>query len=181
MKTISLLFSVVFCATHAPAQVSIALDELIEKHIAAMGGREALERVTSTVMTGSFELPAMRAFGSITIYGKAPNKRMTVIVDDGSTDAYTAARLDALSAERQRGSTCGGNTVKQPCWTATSRCSSDCWRAGAGAGNPCAGGRWPCRRCRRGRPRLRLVACSVWRAMTRARAGFARRRKSTQG
>ncbi|MGQ9918847.1 MAG: hypothetical protein ACUVS7_15670 [Bryobacteraceae bacterium] len=88
MKTISLLFSVAFCATPAPAQVSIALDELIEKHIAAVGGREALGKVTSTVMTGSFELPAMGASGTITIYAKAPNKRMTVINVDGFGEIF---------------------------------------------------------------------------------------------
>ncbi len=70
------------------AQDTISVDELIEKHVAAVGGRAALEKVTSTVMTGSFELPAMGASGSITIYAKAPNKRMTVISIDGFGEIY---------------------------------------------------------------------------------------------
>ncbi len=70
------------------AQDTIAVDELIEKHVAAVGGREALEKVTSTVMTGSFELPAMGATGTITMYAKAPNKRMTVISVDGFGEIY---------------------------------------------------------------------------------------------
>lgn len=65
------------------AQDAISVDELIGKHMAAMGGREALEKVTSLVMTGTFELPAMGASGSITIYQKAPNKRLAVISIDG--------------------------------------------------------------------------------------------------
>lgn len=70
------------------AQDAISVDELIGKHIAAMGGREALEKVTSLVMTGTFELPAMGASGSITIYQKAPNKRLAVISIDGFGEIF---------------------------------------------------------------------------------------------
>lgn len=70
------------------AQDTISVDELIGKHVAAMGGREALEKVTSLVMTGTFELPAMGASGSITIYQKAPNKRLAVINIDGFGEIF---------------------------------------------------------------------------------------------
>ncbi|MCS7043304.1 MAG: hypothetical protein N2036_08640 [Bryobacteraceae bacterium] len=70
------------------AQDAISVDELIEKHIAAMGGREAMSKVSSLVMTGSFELPAMGASGTITIYQKAPNKRLAVINIDGFGEIY---------------------------------------------------------------------------------------------
>ncbi len=70
------------------AQDSISVDEVIQKHIAALGGREALEKVASTVMTGSFELPAMGASGTITVYAKAPNKRLAVINIDGFGEIF---------------------------------------------------------------------------------------------
>lgn len=70
------------------AQDTISVDELIGKHVAAMGGREALEKVTSLVMTGTFELPAMGASGSISIYQKAPNKRLAVINIDGFGEIF---------------------------------------------------------------------------------------------
>lgn len=72
----------------AAAQDAIAVDELIEKHIAAVGGREALGKLSSVVMTGTFEMPAMGASGSITIYQKAPNKRLAVISIDGFGEIY---------------------------------------------------------------------------------------------
>lgn len=70
------------------AQDTPPVDELIEKHIAAVGGREALSKVSSLVMTGSFELPAMGASGTITVYQKAPNKRLTVINIDGFGEIF---------------------------------------------------------------------------------------------
>jgi len=75
-------------AAPAAAQETISPDELIEKHIAALGGREALEKVKSMVMTGSFELPAMGASGTINVYAKAPNKRVAVINVDGFGEIY---------------------------------------------------------------------------------------------
>ncbi len=74
-----------FCVA---AQDTIPVDELIQKHIAAVGGREALEKVKSTVMTGSFELPAMGASGAITVHAKAPNKRLAVINIDGFGEIF---------------------------------------------------------------------------------------------
>jgi hypothetical protein len=79
---------VLFAGLPLAAQETISVDELIEKHIAAMGGREALSKVTSSVMTGSFELPAMGASGSITIYAKAPDKRLAVISIDGFGEIF---------------------------------------------------------------------------------------------
>lgn len=74
-----------FCAS---AQDAISVDELIEKHIAATGGRAALEKVQTMVMTGSFELPAMGASGAIAVHAKAPNKRLAVINVDGFGEIF---------------------------------------------------------------------------------------------
>lgn len=88
MKALSFLLAASMFVAAGTAQDTIAVDELIEKHVAAVGGCEALEKVTSTVMTGSFELPAMGATGTITMYAKAPNKRMTVINIDGFGEIF---------------------------------------------------------------------------------------------
>lgn len=74
-----------FCVA---AQDTISVDELIEKHIAATGGRAALEKVKTMVMTGTFELPAMGASGAITVHAKAPNKRLAVINIDGFGEIF---------------------------------------------------------------------------------------------
>jgi hypothetical protein len=85
-RTLLLLLGAAFLAP--AAQDTLSVDELIEKHIAAVGGREALSKVSSVVMTGSFELPAMGASGTITIYQKAPNKRLSVINIDGFGEIF---------------------------------------------------------------------------------------------
>lgn len=64
-------------------QDTISVDELIEKHIAANGGRAALENFKTMVMTGSFEMPAMGASGAITVHAKTPNNRLAVVNVDG--------------------------------------------------------------------------------------------------
>ncbi len=83
-----LLPALLACCCAAAAQNTIAVDDLIEKHIAATGGREALEKVRTMVMSGSFELPAMGASGAINIFAKAPNKRLAVINVDGFGEIF---------------------------------------------------------------------------------------------
>src|SRR2546422_11657530 len=60
------------------------VDEVLDKYVQAMGGKDALEKVTTRVMKGSIELPATGDAGSIVpgtieIYMKAPNKRMLMV------------------------------------------------------------------------------------------------------
>src|SRR4051812_6573156 len=43
------------------------VDQIIEKHIAAVGGRAAMEKITSRVSKGSVEIPDMGMSGSINI------------------------------------------------------------------------------------------------------------------
>jgi hypothetical protein len=55
------------------------VDQILEKYITAVGGREAMEKVTSRLSTGAFEIPDMGVTGTITISEKAPNKSLAVI------------------------------------------------------------------------------------------------------
>ena len=56
-------------------------DEIIEKHLAAIGGRAALGKITSRVITGSITLstPAGEFSGPIEVMNQAPNKTRTLI------------------------------------------------------------------------------------------------------
>ena len=72
---------VLACAQVARAQTA---DEIIEKSIAAMGGRAALGKVKTRVSTGTITLttPAGDIPGTIEVYQATPNKVRTVIKAD---------------------------------------------------------------------------------------------------
>lgn len=51
-----------------------SVDKILEKYVTALGGKAAIEKLSSRVAKGSFELPAMGASGTFEAFGKAPNK-----------------------------------------------------------------------------------------------------------
>ncbi|HEY6333505.1 MAG TPA: hypothetical protein VI756_29550 [Blastocatellia bacterium] len=53
-------------------------EQLIEKAIAAYGGREAAQKMTSVVMTGTMDISAFGMQGDTQTYRKAPNKVVTL-------------------------------------------------------------------------------------------------------
>ncbi|MGH9801281.1 MAG: hypothetical protein ACRD82_13020, partial [Blastocatellia bacterium] len=62
-----------------PAAALPTVDEILDKHVKAVGGKEAIEKVTSRVEKGTFEMPTFGVSGSIETYAKAPNKRAMFI------------------------------------------------------------------------------------------------------
>jgi len=58
-------------------------DQIMEKSIAASGGREAMKKMSSSIGVGTLEIVAMGANASFEVYMKAPDKRLTVTVVDG--------------------------------------------------------------------------------------------------
>ena len=70
-----------FIAHAAAAQTA---DEIIEKSIAAMGGRAALEKVKTRLMTGELSIgtPVGDISGTLEMYAAVPNKQRTVIKAD---------------------------------------------------------------------------------------------------
>ena len=63
---------------------SLTADQIIEKHLAAIGGREALTKLTSLKATGTFSVdtPMGALGGPLEMLAKAPNKvRTTVRID----------------------------------------------------------------------------------------------------
>ena len=63
----------------AKADAMPSVDQILDKYVQALGGKAAIEKVTSTVVTGTFELPAMSMSGPMEIYAKAPNKNAVII------------------------------------------------------------------------------------------------------
>ncbi|HXG68714.1 MAG TPA: protein kinase [Blastocatellia bacterium] len=56
-----------------------SVDQVLEKYVEAIGGREALQSVTSRVIKGSFEMTDLNLTGTTEAYAKAPNKFLLVI------------------------------------------------------------------------------------------------------
>ena len=54
-------------------------DQVLEKYIAAIGGRAALEKITSRVAKGTLEIADVGVSGSIQISEKAPDKALTIV------------------------------------------------------------------------------------------------------
>lgn len=55
------------------------VDQILDKYVQAMGGKAAIEKLTSRVSKGTFEIAAFGATGSAEIFEKAPNKTASVI------------------------------------------------------------------------------------------------------
>lgn len=65
-------------APQKPAPLPTA-DQIIEKYVQAIGGKAAIEKQTSRVSKGSFEIAAFGASGTAEIFEKAPNKTVAII------------------------------------------------------------------------------------------------------
>ncbi len=55
------------------------VDQVLDKYVEALGGKAAIEKATSRVAKGTFELPEFGANGTVTVYRKAPNKTAVVV------------------------------------------------------------------------------------------------------
>jgi len=90
MKKIFLPLTLLFVLIPFVQQIRAAqnVDEIIEKHLAAMGGRAALEKITSRKATGTVAIttPAGDLPGTVELLHKAPNK----------TRAYVKLDLTAM-------------------------------------------------------------------------------------
>ena len=70
-------------STSAQTPALPTVDQVIEKSIAAVGGRAALEKVTSIRAVGALEVPDFQLKGSIELSQKGPNKALQVVTLDG--------------------------------------------------------------------------------------------------
>lgn len=56
-----------------------ALDVVLAKYVAAIGGRDAQRKITSRVSKGRVDVPDVSFGGKLEVYAKAPNKSLTVM------------------------------------------------------------------------------------------------------
>jgi hypothetical protein len=92
MKFNRLVVAAIFLSFAHVASAQTA-DEIIEKSLAAMGGRAALEKIKTRLTTGELSIgsPAGDINGTVEMYGAMPNKQRTVIKADLS--AFGAGQL----------------------------------------------------------------------------------------
>jgi serine/threonine protein kinase len=55
------------------------IDETLNHYVEALGGRDAIQSVTSRVTKGALEMPELGVAGTVEIYSKAPNKYVFVM------------------------------------------------------------------------------------------------------
>jgi len=63
-----------------------SVDQIMEKSIAAAGGRDSMMKMSSVVGIGNLEISAMGINARFELYMKAPDKRLTVAAVDGYGD-----------------------------------------------------------------------------------------------
>lgn len=60
------------------------VDQILDRYIAAMGGRAVIEKITSRASLGKIEVPSMNLSGTVMIHEKAPDKLLQVVVINGN-------------------------------------------------------------------------------------------------
>jgi outer membrane lipoprotein-sorting protein len=110
-RTVGMLAVAVMFSVPALAQTA---DEVVEKHIAASGGRAAYAKITSRTAAGTITVttPVGDLSGDIEVYSKKPNKSRTLIkldlsavgagqmVSDQRFDGTTGYVMDSLQGNR---------------------------------------------------------------------------------
>ncbi|MEK6299293.1 MAG: hypothetical protein AABO41_01105 [Acidobacteriota bacterium] len=57
-----------------PVEPTPTVDQILDKYVQALGGKAAMEKITSTASKGTFEIAALGLSGSAEVWEKAPNK-----------------------------------------------------------------------------------------------------------
>jgi hypothetical protein len=65
-------------APAAPAATP-TVDQILQKYVDAVGGKAAIEKVTSRAAKGSFDVEGQEVSGTIETYAKAPNKSVSIV------------------------------------------------------------------------------------------------------
>ena len=66
-----------------PATALPTVDEVLDKYVKAVGGKEAVMKHTTRSMKGTFDIEAMSMSGPLEVLSKAPNKSTTTIAFPG--------------------------------------------------------------------------------------------------
>lgn len=65
-------------AQTAPQESLPSVDQILDKYVQALGGTAAVEKLTSRVAKGTFEMDQMPGTATEEIYEKAPNKQLSI-------------------------------------------------------------------------------------------------------
>lgn len=110
-----LIAGVALLLLSASAAAAQTADEIVEKHLAAIGGREALGRIRTRVSTGKVTVttPVGDLAGTVEAFAKAPDKSRTLVTVDVSAlgagivtndqrfDGMTGFVIDTLNGDRE--------------------------------------------------------------------------------
>lgn len=70
---------VLFAPTKLLAQQNPTVDQVLDTYVKALGGKEALEKITSRTSKGVYKIPSTGVNVSLEVYAKAPNSIMLKI------------------------------------------------------------------------------------------------------
>jgi hypothetical protein len=62
-----------------PPLKPLSVDEILKRYHKAEGSTFTKEKITSTVATGTFDLPVMGVTGTVEVYSKAPDKQLSIL------------------------------------------------------------------------------------------------------
>lgn len=72
--------------TQQPTQPATpSVDQIISRYISAIGGKAAIEKMTTRAALGTIEIPAMHLSGTVMVHEKAPNKLLQVVIINGAS------------------------------------------------------------------------------------------------
>lgn len=71
-------------ASPSPDETAIA-NQILDRYIAVVGGKEAINAVKSYKMKGSFEMASLNIHGNLEVWAKDPNKSLSIIQFPGIT------------------------------------------------------------------------------------------------
>lgn len=106
-------FAAVLCAVlfAAAAQKPPEAAAIIEKYIEATGGRAAVEKLQTQVLTGTIEIVGKNVSGVATVYRAAPNKALSIVefsglgkVEEGTDGEVAWSRSAGAGARLKEGS-----------------------------------------------------------------------------
>jgi hypothetical protein len=67
-----------------PAAPTPTVDQIIDRYVKAIGGREAWHKFRSRVMMGTIEVPSLNHSGTVMIHEKAPDKLLITVIINGA-------------------------------------------------------------------------------------------------
>jgi hypothetical protein len=75
------------CGGAAPQGATPSVNDILNRYVNALGGRDAISKLTSRISKGTLEVSGMDGVGTALSYAKAPNKYCSIITFPGYGEA----------------------------------------------------------------------------------------------